>query len=78
MIRINGKELPVWLMPICLGKFDVVLGMDWLSKNHAEIICNKKMVKIQTPEGETVYVYGDRKGSGVWLISSIKASRCLR
>ncbi|GJX86267.1 putative reverse transcriptase domain-containing protein [Tanacetum coccineum] len=34
------------LMLIKLGSFDVVIGMDWLSKYHARIICDKKVVHI--------------------------------
>nr|GEW75768.1 putative reverse transcriptase domain-containing protein [Tanacetum cinerariifolium] len=34
------------LMPIKLGSFDVVTGMDWLSKYHAKIICDKKVIHI--------------------------------
>ncbi|GJV51256.1 putative reverse transcriptase domain-containing protein [Tanacetum coccineum] len=33
-------------MPIKLGSFDVVIGMDWLSKYHARIICDEKVVQI--------------------------------
>ncbi|GKF13393.1 hypothetical protein Tco_0054855 [Tanacetum coccineum] len=33
-------------MPIKLGSFDVVIGMDWLSKYHAKIICDEKVVHI--------------------------------
>ncbi|GJZ41824.1 putative reverse transcriptase domain-containing protein [Tanacetum coccineum] len=34
------------LMPIKLGSFDVVIGMDWLSKYHAKILCDEKVVHI--------------------------------
>nr|GEY48209.1 putative reverse transcriptase domain-containing protein [Tanacetum cinerariifolium] len=34
------------LMPIKLSSFDVVIGMDWLSKYHAKIICDEKVVYI--------------------------------
>nr|GEW81510.1 reverse transcriptase domain-containing protein [Tanacetum cinerariifolium] len=34
------------LMLIKLGSFDVVIGMDWLSKYHARIICDEKVVYI--------------------------------
>ncbi|XP_024964985.1 uncharacterized protein LOC112505288, partial [Cynara cardunculus var. scolymus] len=71
-IVVDGKEFPIRLMPMCLGGFDVVLGMDWLSNNHAQIVCNKNMIKIQTPEGETIHVYGDRKKCCVGLINAIK------
>nr|GFC51485.1 hypothetical protein [Tanacetum cinerariifolium] len=30
-----------------LGSFDVVIGMDWLSKNDAAILCGKKKVKFR-------------------------------
>ncbi|GJS09572.1 putative reverse transcriptase domain-containing protein [Tanacetum coccineum] len=33
-------------MPIKLSSFDVVIGMDWLSKYHARIICDEKVVHI--------------------------------
>nr|GEX64811.1 putative reverse transcriptase domain-containing protein [Tanacetum cinerariifolium] len=34
------------LMPIILGSFDVIIGMDWLSKYHAKILCDEKFVQI--------------------------------
>ncbi|GJX34421.1 putative reverse transcriptase domain-containing protein [Tanacetum coccineum] len=33
------------LMPIELGSFDVIIGMDWLSKYHAVINCAKKIIR---------------------------------
>ncbi|GKD89685.1 putative reverse transcriptase domain-containing protein [Tanacetum coccineum] len=34
------------LMPIDFGSFDVIIGMDWLAKNHAVIVCDEKIVRI--------------------------------
>ncbi|GJZ18839.1 putative reverse transcriptase domain-containing protein [Tanacetum coccineum] len=42
-------------MPIKLGSFDVVIGMDWLSKYHARIICDEKVVHIPI-DGETLII----------------------
>ncbi|GKB90331.1 putative reverse transcriptase domain-containing protein [Tanacetum coccineum] len=42
-------------MPIKLGSFDVVIGMDWLSKYHARIICDEKFVHIPI-DGETLII----------------------
>nr|GEU90083.1 putative reverse transcriptase domain-containing protein [Tanacetum cinerariifolium] len=42
-------------MPIKLGSFDVVIGMDWLSKYHAKIICDEKVVHIPI-EDETLII----------------------
>ncbi|GJR58239.1 putative reverse transcriptase domain-containing protein [Tanacetum coccineum] len=32
------------LMPIELGSFDVIIGMDWLAKYHVVIVCDEKIV----------------------------------
>ncbi|GKD71561.1 putative reverse transcriptase domain-containing protein [Tanacetum coccineum] len=51
------------LMPIELGSFDVIIGMDWLSKYHAVIDCAKKIVRI--PWGnKTLNVHGDGSNRG--------------
>ncbi|GJS22374.1 putative reverse transcriptase domain-containing protein [Tanacetum coccineum] len=51
------------LMPIELGSFDIIIGMDWLSKYHAVIDCAEKIVHI--PWGnETLNVDGDGSNRG--------------
>ncbi|GKC36845.1 hypothetical protein Tco_1049229 [Tanacetum coccineum] len=42
-------------MPIKLSSFDIVIGMDWLSKYHARIICDEKVVHIPI-KGETLII----------------------
>ncbi|GJU78967.1 reverse transcriptase domain-containing protein [Tanacetum coccineum] len=61
-------------MPIKLGSFDVVIGMDWLSKYHARIICDEKVVHIPI-DGETLIIRGDRSKTRLSLISCIKTER---
>ncbi|GKC45995.1 putative reverse transcriptase domain-containing protein [Tanacetum coccineum] len=41
-----GNPFNIDLMPIDLGSFDVIIGMDWLAKNHAVIVCDEKIVRI--------------------------------
>nr|GEX70069.1 reverse transcriptase domain-containing protein [Tanacetum cinerariifolium] len=41
------------------NSFDVVIGMDWLSKYHAKIICGEKVVHIPI-DGETLIIRGDQ------------------
>ncbi|GKB34574.1 putative reverse transcriptase domain-containing protein, partial [Tanacetum coccineum] len=44
------------LMLVEMGSFDVIIGMDWLSKYHAVIICDEKIIRI--PFGnETLIVH---------------------
>ncbi|GJX01535.1 putative reverse transcriptase domain-containing protein [Tanacetum coccineum] len=46
-------------MPVELGSFDAIIGMDWLAKYQAIIVCAEKIVRI--PWGnETLIVRGDR------------------
>ncbi|GJT31935.1 hypothetical protein Tco_0922354 [Tanacetum coccineum] len=33
-------------MPVPLGSFDVIIGMDWLTKHHGVIICDEKIVRV--------------------------------
>nr|GEZ10875.1 MACPF domain-containing protein At1g14780-like [Tanacetum cinerariifolium] len=46
-------------MPIKLDSFDVVIGMDWLSKYHANVIYDEKFIHIPI-DGETLIIRGDR------------------
>ncbi|GJV70098.1 putative reverse transcriptase domain-containing protein [Tanacetum coccineum] len=51
------------LMPIEIGSFDVIIGMDWLSKYHAVIDCAEKIIRI--PWGnETLLIHGDGSTQG--------------
>ncbi|GJS00418.1 putative reverse transcriptase domain-containing protein [Tanacetum coccineum] len=34
------------LMPVEIGSFDVIIGMDWLAKYHAVIVCDEKLVHV--------------------------------
>ncbi|GJR67835.1 putative reverse transcriptase domain-containing protein [Tanacetum coccineum] len=62
------------LMPIELGTFDVVIGMDWLVDQDAVIVCGKKVVHIPV-KNKTLVVEGDRSTSRLKIISCIKASK---
>ncbi|GJY14369.1 putative reverse transcriptase domain-containing protein, partial [Tanacetum coccineum] len=51
------------LMPIELSSFDIIIGMDWLTKYHAVIVCDEKIVRI--PFGnEILIVRGDGSNNG--------------
>ncbi|GJR19399.1 putative reverse transcriptase domain-containing protein [Tanacetum coccineum] len=50
-----NQPFEIDLMPIKLGSFDIVIGMDWLSKYHARIICDEKVVHIPI-DGETLII----------------------
>ncbi|KAI3685705.1 hypothetical protein L6452_34962 [Arctium lappa] len=64
-LSIEGKKFLINLMPMVIGGFDVVVGMDWLADNHAEILCSKKLIRLPTSDGEMVVVFGERKKGDV-------------
>nr|GFC93626.1 reverse transcriptase domain-containing protein [Tanacetum cinerariifolium] len=53
-----GHPFDIDLMPVELGSFDVIIGMDWLAKYHALIVCDEKVIRI--PYGnEVLIIRGD-------------------
>ncbi|GKA06433.1 putative reverse transcriptase domain-containing protein [Tanacetum coccineum] len=51
------------LMPVELGSFDAIIGMDWLAKYQAVIVCAEKVVRI--PWGnETLIIHGNGSNQG--------------
>nr|GFC97470.1 reverse transcriptase domain-containing protein [Tanacetum cinerariifolium] len=53
-----GHPFDIDLMPVELGSFDVIIGMDWLAKYCALIVCDEKVVCI--PYGnEVLKIRGD-------------------
>ncbi|GJZ13767.1 reverse transcriptase domain-containing protein [Tanacetum coccineum] len=54
-VTLLNQPFEIDLMPIKLGSFDVVIGMDWLSKYHARIICDEKVIHIPI-NGETLII----------------------
>ncbi|GJU62067.1 putative reverse transcriptase domain-containing protein [Tanacetum coccineum] len=51
------------LMPVEMGSFDVIIGMDWLSKYSAVIDCAKKIVRIPW-RNKTLIIHGDGSTQG--------------
>ncbi|GKE97023.1 putative reverse transcriptase domain-containing protein, partial [Tanacetum coccineum] len=68
-------------MPVELGSFDIIIGMDWLANHHAVIVCDEKIVRI--PYGdEVLIVQNDRSGEGkkskLSIISCTKTQKYIK
>ncbi|GKF23597.1 putative reverse transcriptase domain-containing protein [Tanacetum coccineum] len=50
-------------MPVELGSFDAIIGMDWLAKYQAVIVCAKKIVRIPW-RNKTLIIHGDGSHQG--------------
>ena len=59
-LEIEGHIFRIDLIPFGKGSFDVIIGMDWLSKHKAAIICHERVVRIPLPSGKVLRVLGER------------------
>nr|GEZ14114.1 putative reverse transcriptase domain-containing protein [Tanacetum cinerariifolium] len=61
-INFLNHPLNIDLIPVELGSFDVIIGMDWLAKYHAINISAEKIVRIPFGD-EILIVRGDRSNN---------------
>ncbi|GKA71702.1 putative reverse transcriptase domain-containing protein [Tanacetum coccineum] len=73
-LTLLNQPFEIDLMPIKLGSFDLFIGMDWLSKYHARIICDEKVIHVLI-NSETLIIRGDQSKTRLNLISCIKTER---
>ena len=76
-LMLNNHSFPISLMHVNIRSFDVIVGMDWLSPHHAEIMCHEKAVRLRLPNHETLVIYGDKPSMNLRLISCVKARKHL-
>ncbi|KAJ8754963.1 hypothetical protein K2173_015475 [Erythroxylum novogranatense] len=77
-IFIGEEQLVVDLMPLRMGGFDVILGMDTLEKYNANLDCKQKIVEFEIGYGKRVLFKGDRKASPIRIVSALAAEKLMR
>ncbi|KAL8089132.1 hypothetical protein AgCh_038782 [Apium graveolens] len=75
-LKLEEKIFEVDLIPFTLGEFDVILGMDWLSSNGAQIDCEQKKVKIRVQNDKEVVFKGQRQNQK--FLTMLQAKRLSR
>ncbi|GJW30506.1 putative reverse transcriptase domain-containing protein [Tanacetum coccineum] len=76
-----GYSFDIDLIPVKLGSFDVIIGIDWLVRYYALIVCDEKVVCV--PYGDEVLIIrGDdcegRSNSKLNIISGMKTQKYLQ
>ncbi|GJZ65159.1 putative reverse transcriptase domain-containing protein [Tanacetum coccineum] len=75
-----NQQFNIDLMPVELGSFDVIIGMDWLVNYHVVIVCDEKIIRIPF-ENEILIVRGggsnNGHGSRLNIISCTKTQKYL-
>ena len=77
-LTLDNHSFKVDLMPVTIKCFDIIIGMDWLSSHRADILCYERAVRLNLPNGETLFIYGDKPSSNLQVISCVKAQKYLR
>ena len=77
-VLIGGQEFPTDLMALDMRDFDVVLGMDWLSRHKATLNCYKKEVKFPRLRKLDVKFRGIRRELSSNMFSTMAVQRMLR
>ncbi|KAL8123995.1 hypothetical protein AgCh_011844 [Apium graveolens] len=68
-----GHHFHANLIPFKLGEFDVILGMDWLSENNAQIDCKNRKVRIQTLGSKKKVIFrGSKQERKFLMIAQVK------
>ena len=76
-VLIGGQEFPADLVALDMRDFDVVLGMDLLSRHRATLDCYTKEVKLHRPGKLEVKFMGIRRELSSSMISAMVAQRML-
>ncbi|GKD45309.1 reverse transcriptase domain-containing protein [Tanacetum coccineum] len=77
-LNLQNHLFKIDLLPIELGSFDVIVGMDWMAEHRAEVVCYEKYIRV--PYGnDMLIVQGERSGvkneSRLEVISSIRTQK---
>lgn len=76
-VEINGVTFLSDLIQFDLDGIGVVLGMDWLGRYKAQILCNEQKVVLRSLEGKRVSYKGVPDEPEVRLVSMIKIRKYL-
>ncbi|KAL0368014.1 UNVERIFIED_CONTAM: hypothetical protein Scaly_1020300 [Sesamum calycinum] len=77
-VVVEGVTLYADLVVINLREFDVILGMDWLSCNHALVDCQTKEVTVEVNGQMKTVIVGERKVIPNCLISAVTAFNLIK
>ena len=77
-IVIQAREFLADLITLPFREFDLILGMDWLSKHRAIIDCGQKTVVLRCYDQSQVIVQGIRSSPMSNVISAIQTKRLIR
>ncbi|GJU03432.1 putative reverse transcriptase domain-containing protein [Tanacetum coccineum] len=77
-LNLQNHLFKIDLLPIELGSFDVIVGMDWMAEHRAEVVCYEKYIRVPY-RNDMLIIQGERSRikseSGLEVISSIRTQK---
>ncbi|GJT40993.1 putative reverse transcriptase domain-containing protein [Tanacetum coccineum] len=77
-LNLQNHLFKIDLLPIELGSFDVIVGMDWMAEHRAEVVCYEKYIRVPY-RNDMLIIQGERSGikseSRLEVISSIRTQK---
>nr|GEX61357.1 putative reverse transcriptase domain-containing protein [Tanacetum cinerariifolium] len=74
-LELEGHTFIIALIPFGHGSFDVIIGMDCLSKLRAKIVYFKKNVQIPLPNRDILEVHGERPEGNLKQLKTMKVNK---
>nr|GEU58919.1 hypothetical protein [Tanacetum cinerariifolium] len=72
--ELEGRTFIIDLIPFGYGSFNVVIGLDWLSKLRAKIVCYEKIIQNPLSNGDILEVHGERPKGKLKQLKTIKVN----
>ncbi|GJS19691.1 putative reverse transcriptase domain-containing protein [Tanacetum coccineum] len=73
-LELEGHTFIIDLIPFGYGSFDVIVGMDWLSKLRAKIICFEKIIQILLSNGDMLEIHGEHPKGNLKQLKTMKVN----
>ncbi|KAJ8771896.1 hypothetical protein K2173_027073 [Erythroxylum novogranatense] len=77
-IKIQESEYAADLIKLPFHEFDLILGMDWLSKHQAVIDCKAKTIFLKRPDQSEIVFRGGCTHALTNVVSAMQAQKLLR
>ncbi|VFQ90168.1 unnamed protein product [Cuscuta campestris] len=75
---VEGHQFSANLVELPYKEFDIILGMDWLTKYRAVIDCRQRTIQLKSGEGKSIEVKEKLTPKSTEFISYIHARRLIR
>ncbi|XP_071695126.1 uncharacterized protein [Rutidosis leptorrhynchoides] len=76
-LEFNDCMFPANLFRMTMHDFDIILGMDWLSRHHANIDCYSKRILFGNHSIPDCFFNGDLPVKSIKVISALKAQKLI-